>query len=217
MDEFENQPQQPESAQDANGTSRRNFLKVAVVSSAAAAAAVGGAGVAAATLSSRAPTGLSKLLVLDSTLVSTKNACFTHTNASLDDNTPSNPFSDNSSLFYWAWFTLPSHTATDQFTIKVSSGTPFPSTITYQNSNSVEVYPGLSGCPTSQPANPVTPPGSIASLPITFSVGAGVTTVLLQLHLNGSSVTPGSTFTLTTEITGPGGYDVTATHTAYFQ
>lgn len=216
MDEFENQPQQPEIPQDASGTSRRNFLKVAVVSSAAAAAAVGGAGVAATALSARnAGTSLSKVFVLGSE-VSTQIACFTHTKIPFEENSPSSTFSDDSSLFYWAWFTLPSHTATDTFTISVSSGTPFPSTITYQNSNSVEVYAGLSGCPTQQPSGPVTPPGSIGSLPISFSVAASVTTVLLQLHLNGSSVTPGSTFTLTTVITGPGGFSQNATHTAYF-
>src|SRR5579859_2746766 len=124
MDEFENQSQQPESTQDASGTSRRNFLKVAVVSSAAAAAAVGGAGVAASALATRAPSGLSKLLVLNSNLVSTTNACFT--NSAFQDVQSLNP---NESFYVWAWFTLG---AAGLYTANLSSATPLPSYITYQ-------------------------------------------------------------------------------------
>lgn len=212
MEEFENQSQQPETTQDASGTSRRNFLKVAVVSSAAAAAAVGGAGVAATALASRAPSGLSKLLVLNSNVVSTTNACFTHTTEPFTDDTPTDPYSSNASMFFWAWFG--NITTAGSYTISISSGTPLPSWIGYQNpTNSVAAYANLSGCPTTQPTSPI---GQANTMPITFSVGAGVTSVLLQLHLKASKAPAGATFVFTVEMTGPGGYDTTATQTAYF-
>lgn len=206
MEEFENQSQQPETTQDASGTSRRNFLKVAVVSSAAAAAAVGGAGVAATALASRAPSGLSKLLVLNSNLVSTTNACFTNTD--FQDVQSLNP---NESFYVWAWFTLG---AAGTYTASLSSATPLPSYVTYQGSNQQEAFPGLTGCPSSNPADSVTASGKGDSLPFTFTAAAS-STVLIQLHLNATSAPAGS-LVITVEVTGPGGYDVTATTTVVF-
>lgn len=213
MDEFENQPQQPESPQDANGTSRRNFLKVAVVSSAAAAAAVGGAGVAAVTLSSRAPTGLSKLLVLDSSLVSTKNACATNT-----DFHDVSPLNKNENCYVWAWFTVPSADAGQSFTVQLSSLTPLPAGATYAGSKQQVAYKNLSGCqdqgtaPSSSAA--INSPGA-DSLPFTFTMPSGTTTVLIGLHLNLTFSSAGS-FKITIELTNGSTYDTTATTTVVY-
>jgi hypothetical protein len=214
VDEFETQPQYPDNTQETSATSRRNFLKVAVVSSAAAAAAVGGAGVAASALASRTPSGLSKLLVLNANVVSTQNACFTHTTAPFQQNTSENTFSDNSSLFLFAWFTLPSHTSSDNFHLAFAASTPLPAYLSYQTpTNSVGVYADQSGCPTQQPSNPFF---QANSLPTDFTIDAGTSTILVQMHLKGSSVPAGTQLTLTVELTGPGGYDTTATDVAFF-
>lgn len=217
MDEFSTQPQHPETPQDSqetNATSRRNFLKVAVVSSAAAAAAVGGAGVAASALASRTPTGLSKLLVLNtSTAVSTTNACFTHTQEPFTDDTPGDPFNDNGSAFMWAWFTLPTHTDTDTFHLDFASDTPLPSWLGYQNTQSVDVYGNLSACPTTQPTGAIV---TKATMGFDFSVPSGTSTILVQLHLNATKAPAGSTLTLDVELTGPGGFDSISEATAYF-
>lgn len=205
MDEFETQPQYPENTQETSATSRRNFLKVAVVSSAAAAAAVGGAGVAASALAGRAPSGLSKLLVLNSNLVSTKNACFTNTDfqdvASLNG---------NESFYVWAWFTLGA-----AGTYTASLATALPAFVTYQGSKQQEAFPGLSSCPNSNPADTTTASGKGDSLPFTFDAATDNSTVLIQLHLNASSAAAG-TVTFTVEVTGPGGYDTTATTSVTF-
>jgi hypothetical protein len=206
MDEFENQAQESETAREESGTSRRNFLKVAVVSSAAAAAVVGGAGVAATALSSRAPSGLSKLLVLNSNVVSTQNACFT--NSAFQDVQSLNP---NESLYVWGWFTLG---AAGTYTANLASATPLPSYVTYQGSKQQEAFPGLTGCPSANPADSVTASGKGDTLPFTFTAAAN-SSVLIQLHLNASSA-PAGTWTVTIEVTGPGSYDVTATTTVVF-
>lgn len=208
MDEFENQPQQPESAQDANGTSRRNFLKVAVVSSAAAAAAVGGAGVAAATLSSRAPTGLSKLLVLDSTLVSTKNACFTFTQAPYADNTSTNKFNDTEDLFLWVWFT---GLTADTYTLSLASPSAMPSYLTF-NGTPVRVFANLTGCPSA--ALTISPFATGTGFPTTFAVTTQ-TSVLVQFQMHAKDAPSGTTLTMTVELKGTS-YDHTATATAFF-
>ncbi|HEX9037168.1 MAG TPA: hypothetical protein VF808_09290 [Ktedonobacterales bacterium] len=211
MDEFEQQPQQPEVPQDANATSRRNFLKVAVVSSAAAAAAVGGAGVAASALASRAPSGLSKLLVLNTNVVSTTNACFTNTD--FQEVSALNP---NESFYVWAWFTLPSGNGGETFTASLSSATPLPSYVTYQGSKQQKAFANGSGCPNADPSLSLTTLGKSDTLPVTFKTDAsGDSTVLIQVHLNASSAPAGS-ITLTIELTGPGGYDTTATTTVTF-
>ena len=223
MDEFNTQPQHPENPQDpqdSNATSRRNFLKVAVVSSAAAAAAVGGAGVAASALASRTPTGLSKLLILPSVnLVSTANACFTHTSTDIGvQNSPSSPYNGTSSAFLFAWFTLPTHTSSDSFTLDFASDTPL-TFLEFQNSNStVDIWENQSSCPTSQPTGDEVSGSPLGPFPLTFSVDASVTTILVQLHLKGNSTAPSgtSTETVDVELKGPGGYDSISEATAYF-
>ena len=206
MDEFETQPEHHEDTQDTSATSRRGFLKVAVVSSAAAAAAVGGAGVAASALATRAPSGLSKLLVLNTNVVSTKNACFT--NSAFQDVEALNP---NESFYVWAWFTLG---AAGTYTANLAAATPLPAYVTYQGSNQQEAFPGLTGCPSADPSTSVTASGKGDALPFTFTATAG-STVLIQLHLNATSA-PAGTITLTVEVTGPGGYDTTATTSVTF-
>ncbi len=219
MDEFENQPQQPEPTQDASGTSRRNFLKVAVVSSAAAAAAVGGAGIAVTTLSSRAPTGLSKLLVLG-TQISTQIAEFSDTNP--DKLTcGSGPYTDTESLYFWAWFQMPANNAGTKYTIELSSPNSLPSGgVDYQSTgqndtptgNNVQVYYDQPlGCPTSKP----TPNAQQASLPIPFTPSTNLNTVLVSVHLQ-ANVSAGSSFTMTLTLSG-GGYTQNATATATFK
>ena len=210
VDEFENQPQQSETSQDTNGTSRRNFLKVAVVSSAAAAAAVGGAGVAATALSSRAPSGLSKLLVLNSNLVSTENACFTNTD--FHKVTALNP---NESFYVWAWFTLPGGASGQSFTASITAPNPLPSYIAYQGHKQQKVFKNLCSCQDSghAPSDDAKIKSS-DTMPVTFTVPSGTNTVLVQLHLNATSAPAGSV-TFTVELTGPS-YDVTATTSVVF-
>lgn len=207
MDEFETQPQYPENTQDTSATSRRNFLKVAVVSSAAAAAAVGGAGVAASALSSRAPSGVLKLLSLNTNVVSTKNACFT--NSAFED---VDALNGNESLYVWAWFTLG---VAGTYTADLAASTPLPAYLTYQGSKQQEAFPGLASCPSSDPSATVTASGKGDALPFTFTAATDNSTVLIQLHLNATSA-PAGTITLTVEVTGPGGYDTTATTSVTF-
>lgn len=213
MDQFENQPQPSEPAQDSNGTSRRNFLKVAVVSSAAAAAAVGGAGVAATALSSRNSTGLSKLFVLNTNLVSTTNACFTHSGDNYPDNTPGNPFNSTTQVFFFAWF---SGLSDGDYTVSLNNPSSLPSWLAYApgNNNAVTVfdYTGKSGCPTD--TSNLTSIKSGSSLPVTFTI-SGQTGILVWLQLHATNAPSGEQFTMTIEVAG-GSYDVTATDTAYF-
>ncbi len=211
MDEFENQPQQPEPAHDANGTSRRNFLKVAVVSSAAAAAAVGGAGAAASALASRTPTGLSKMLVLNSNLVSTKNACFTHSGTGYPDNTPSNPYNSNTEVFFFAWF---SGLTAGSYTVSLNSPSSLPSWLDYNGTDvTVFDYSNKSGCPTT--VSGLTKIKSGASLPVNFTIVAQ-TGVLVWIDMHSKNAPSGEVFTMTVELTNGSSYDVTATSTAYF-
>lgn len=212
MEEFENQPQQPETTQDASGTSRRNFLKVAVVSSAAAAAAVGGAGVAATALASRAPSGLSKLLVLNNNLVSTKNACFTFTTAPYEDNSPTNPFNNTEEVFLFAWF---SGLSAGNYTVSLASPTSLPSWLAYSgNDVTVFDYSGQSGCPTD--VSKLTQITSGSSLPINVTITTQ-TDVLVWLQLHATNAPSGTQETITIEMTNGGSYDVTASSTAYFK
>ncbi|HEU0027068.1 MAG TPA: hypothetical protein VFQ25_08125 [Ktedonobacterales bacterium] len=211
MDQFENQPQQPDTSQDTNGTSRRKFLKVAVVSSAAAAAAVGGAGVAATALSARNSGGLSRLFVLTNTnLVSTTNACFT--NSAFQD-VPS--LNGQEGAYIWAWFTLPPAAAGQLFTVSLAAPDPLPSYITYQGSKQQKVFKNLSGC-----QDQGTAPSDDAkiglgqdALPFQFTVPSGTNTVLVQVHVNigdKNNPAPAGTITFTVELSGPS-YDQTAT------
>jgi hypothetical protein len=212
MDEFETQPQQSETAQDANGTSRRSFLKVAVVSSAAAAAAVGGAGVAATALSARSSTGLSKLFVLNTNLVSTTNACFT--NSAFQDVTGLNT---NEGFYVWAWFTLPPSASGQSFTASLIAPNPLPSYISYQGSKQQKVFKNLSGCQDqgTAPSDTAKIGAGADTMPITFTVPSGTNTVLVQVHLNATNAPAGSSIVFTVELTGPS-YDTTATTTVHF-
>ena len=213
MDEFENQPQQPETTQEASGTSRRSFLKVAVVSSAAAAAVVGGAGVAATALASRTPTGLSKLLVLNSNVVSTKHACFT--NSAFHDSTGLNT---NEGFYVWAWFALPSGAPGQSYTASILTPDPLPTYIDFQGHKQQKIFKNLSGCqdhgvaPDSSKVITGTPSNS---MPITFTVPSGTNTVLVQVHLNATNAPKNSSLVFTVELKGPS-FDETATTTVLF-
>jgi hypothetical protein len=194
-----------------NGTSRRNFLKVAVVSSAAAAAAVGTAGVAASAIAStgHAPSGFAKMLSVNTDVVSTQDGCVTHTNDSLDPDTDGNPINGNASLYVWAWFTLGgAGTYTASIILPSTTGTILPQGDTV---NDIAAYGSQpTGCPTSIPSS--TPlntaaHGGAPGYSITFTGTAG-DTVVIKYHMNATGVSAG-TYTVSIELTGPGGYDHT--------
>jgi hypothetical protein len=210
-EEFEQNTNETNATNGANETSRRNFLKVAVVSSAAAAAAVGTAGVAASAIASsgHAPSGLAKLLSVNTDVVSTTDACVTHTTEPFVQDTVGDPINGNASLFVWAWFTLG---GAGTYTASIS----VPSGVTPQNSSNDQIaaYGGESvGCPTEDPGTHGFTPlnsGSAGGAPgysISFTGTAG-DTVVIKYHMNATSVADG-TYPVSIELVGPGGYDHT--------
>jgi hypothetical protein len=212
MDEFENQPQQTTSAEEIAGTSRRKFLKAAVVSSAAAAAAVGTAGVAASALASRAPSGLSKLLVLSTNLVSTQDGCWTFTTAPFVGNSQDNPFNDNEDVFMFAWFT---GLSAGTYSLTLNSPATLPSYLSF-NGNKVQVFPNVSGCPTAAPTGAIASANDL-SAPVSFTIDSSVTSVLVWLQMHAKNVPGGTVLTMTLELSNGGSYDVTASATAFFK
>lgn len=207
-----------ERAEGVNGTSRRNFLKVAVVSSAATAAAIGVAGVAATAIasSSQAPSGLTKLLSVNVNVVSTENACVTNTATHLvkvDPSKSSTYLNGNESLYVWAWFTLGS---AGTYTAKLLLPTlPVGASITEQNDSGSqqEAYQGLSGCPSKVPSGNTCGHGTGGT--ITFTVSKTNSTVLIKYHLKAKDV-PAGNWPVAVEVTGPGSYDTEAKTTLYF-
>lgn len=206
MDEFDANTTPYDEASDTQssaGTSRRNFLKAAVVGSAAA-VAVSGAGAAALTLTGH-HTGLKKYVpfIGDATLSGvTGDGCTTTS----DDLSKETTTFGTDSIYFWAKFNnLPA----GQYTIGVTptidphntTWTAGHSGICFQSgSNSANVYAldasaATYSCHPSSLPNPGDTPYSQNTLPITFSVTDGQD-ALLQLHLS-----PEKNFTGTITIT----------------
>lgn len=201
MDEFDvNTTSNDHSGEDHanNGSSRRNFLKAAVVGSAAAVAA-GGVGAATLTLTGH-HTGLKRIVGLDG-LVSgvTSAACVTKSQVQVDDQ---DTFNQQDTIFFWFKVNnVPAGTYTFDILPKIGGSSTI---IDYRNSSSasnVRVYEGpftFECHPTTQGQNL---PNSlkIASstvLPITFTA-AGGDNVLLEALLGGKQGNTGGAITLT--------------------
>lgn len=214
-DEFEQSTNEMAGADGANGTSRRKFLKVAVVSSAAAAAAVGTAGVAASAIatSGRAPSGLAKLLSVNTDVVSTTNACVTHTGSDLQPDTAGNPINGNADVYFWAWFTLG---GAGTYTASISlPSLPSGDSITPANTsvNTIAAYGGQPvGCPTAIPDSTsrlnTAAAGGAPGYSISFPGTAG-DTVVIKYHMDTTNVPDGS-YPISITLTDGGSYDVVA-------
>lgn len=198
-----------------HGSSRRNFLKAAVVGSAAAVAA-GGVGAATLTLTGH-HTGLKRIVGLDG-LVSgvTSDACTTNTSDPLADQ---KSFNKQESLYFWFKVNnVPAGTYTFNVTPTIDAAnkpayTSGGSLLQYQSgSNDVHVYQYTPG-----DANFTCNPPSLAGLPtalktqdtLTITVTTSATKdLLLQVHLQGEKDNPGGSVTLTGKLyqgTGTGG------------
>lgn len=218
MDEFDANTTPYDEASDTQssaGTSRRNFLKAAVVGSAAA-VAVSGAGAAALTLTGH-HTGLKKYVpfIGDATLSGvTGDGCTTDTGDSPSDKTAFGP----DSIYFWAKFNnLPAGQYTIGITIDNGVGTNLSvdafhatygagmSGVGFQsNAQSVNVY-ALDQKDATFTCHPSTLPdhGNAAtsqnSLPVVFSVADGQD-ALLQLHLSPDSGDPALTIHMTASL-----------------
>lgn len=202
MDEFDSNTtpfNESQNEQHAEGSSRRTFLKAAVVGSAAA-VAVSGVGAATLTLTGH-HTGLKKYLALTDSLSGvTGKACTT-------DSSDNEQTSFHDSIYFWAKFNaVPAGT----YTIDVSPTIP-DGKVDYQSSgNNVFIY-NYPGGDSSFDCNPPSLPDSTTALVKQKTLTVTFTTpsdgdVLLQLHLT-PTVTSG-TDTLTAKLyqgTGTGG------------
>lgn len=176
--------------QHAEGSSRRSFLKAAVVGSAAA-VAVTGVGAATLTLTGR-HTGLTRFVVLGDTISGiTADACTTDSSDAVK-----NSFHD--SIYFWAKF---NHVPAGQYTMDISPSLPTPTVdpvVDYQGGgNNVFIY-SYPGGDSSFTCNPSTLPDTnnaintqMNILPTTFKTLSDGD-VLLELHLK-----PGATGTVT--------------------
>lgn len=177
--------------QHAEGSSRRSFLKAAVVGSAAA-VAVTGVGAATLTLTGR-HTGLTRFVVLSDTISGiTADGCTTDSSDSEKDTFGSD------SIYLWAKF---NHVPQGEYTIQVSPKLP-TTQVKYQDKGNdvmIHVYPGGDS---SFKCNPSTLPTSFfaskKTLPITFTTTSDGD-VLLELHLKPVKDATGSV-TLTVEL-----------------
>lgn len=227
MDEFDvNTTSYDESGEEHanNGSSRRNFLKAAVVGSAAAVAA-GGVGAATLTLTGH-HTGLKRFVGLND-LVSgvTSASCTTNTSDPLHDQTS---FNKQESLYFWFKVNnVPAGTYTFGVSPTIDPAnkpayTSGGSLVQYQSgSNDVNVYQY-----TPSDANFTCNPPSLSGLPsalktqntLTITVTTSATKdLLLQVHLQGEKDNPGGSVTLTGTLyqgTGTGGaHEATASAT----
>lgn len=179
MAEFDNDmtpSEDTDDSQHAEGSSRRSFLKAAVVGSAAA-VAVTGVGAATLTLTGR-HTGLTRFVVLTDTISGvTADACTTDSSDSVKD-------SFHDSIYFWAKF---NHVPKGTYTIDVTPALP-TSLVDYQGSgNNVFIY-NYPGGDSSFTCNPKTLPNTDDALkkkhylPVTFTTPSDGD-VLLELHL----------------------------------
>lgn len=192
MDEFDSNTTPMDESHDeqhVEGSSRRTFLKAAVVGSATA-VAVSGVGAAAFTLTGH-HTGLKKYLALTDTISGiTEKACTTKS-----DDTQSDPPDTygNDTIFFWCKFNNVPASGAGFYTIDVS---PEPGSATAivdyppGNGNYVQIV-FYSGGDSSFDCNPSTLPSTgfvaqQASLPVTFQT-ASDGDVLLWLHIKGTA------------------------------
>ncbi len=186
MDEFDSNTtpdNESQNEQHPEGSSRRTFLKAAVVGSAAA-VAVSGVGAATLTLTGH-HTGLKKFLALNDTLSGVHSDACTTTSDDVEQDT-----FGNDTIFFWAKFdAVPAGT----YTIDLS---PEPggsgSIIDYPNGagNYAQVV-FYAGGDSSFTCNPATLPSSgfvaqQSSVPVTFTTPSDGD-VLFWLHVKGSS------------------------------
>lgn len=200
-----------------NGSSRRSFLKAAVIGSAAA-VAVSGAGAATLTLTGH-HTGLTRFVALTNEASGlTGHACTTDTGTGeegtlAEKGSQDNPFQTQESIYFWFKVNnVPVGTYTFDFsppaaafdTADYTSGT----LVMYNDSstNDVNVYEYAAGSTnfdcsppslSSLSSSSVTPSGSSGSAPITFDVKNSAKDVLLQVHLKGRKKNPGGSVALT--------------------
>lgn len=205
MDEFDSNTtpmNESHDEQHVEGSSRRTFLKAAVVGSATA-VAVSGVGAAAFTLTGH-HTGLRKYLALTDTISGvTGNACTTDSS----DNSKSSFHND--SIYFWAKFNgLPSGT----YTIDVSPTIP-DGDVDYQaggSGNNVFIYT-FAGGDSSFDCNPSSLPDTNTAVVKQHALFVTFTTssdgdVLLELHLNPSTNSGSDILTATLyQGTGTGG------------
>lgn len=195
MDEFDSDTtpyNETPNEQHVEGSSRRKFLKAAVVGSAAA-VAVSGAGAATLTLTGH-HTGLKKFLALTTDTISgiTSDACTTNS-----DDVPQTTFG-NDTIFIWFKFNGVPASGSGHYTFDVSpepgaSGSPiaFPPG---GGSSYVQVvaYPG--GASFKCNPSPAPSSGFVAqqsTLPVTFQT-ASDGDVVLWLHVKSTGTTTGS-------------------------
>ena len=206
MDEFDANTMPADEAGDTvspTGTSRRTFLKAAVVGSAAA-VAVGGAGAAALTLAGR-PASMRPFAPFVGGVASlsgvTGDACTTNS----ADGAQSTFGSD--SIYFWAKFnTLPAGQYTIGVTPKIDpNNTPWTAGLSgldfNSKSNCANVYvldakDGNFTCNPSSLPDPGSTQYSGNTVPITFTVTDGQD-ALLQLHIKAESGFPGGVITIT--------------------
>ena len=190
MDEFDANITPSDEANETQhpaGTSRRNFLKAAVVGSAAAVAA---SGVGAATLTLTGHhTGLKKYVpFIGGTGLSgvTGDACTTNTGGTIVDQSS---YNKQESIYFWVAF---HNVPAGDHVIDVSPTIGGPSTIVdYQNpSSSVKLYEYGAGampftCHPSSLTSLPAPTMTTDTVPISFHL-SNPADVLLQIHLQGN-------------------------------
>ncbi len=188
MDEFDAHATSHDDIGDTSqvtGSSRRSFLKAAVIGSAAA-VAVSGAGAATLTLTGH-HTGLTRFVVLASVSGITAHACTTNTDSSPQDKSTFG----SESLYFWALFkNVPAGT----YSLDVSPPITTTSLLGYQDpGNSVFMYEYAGGS-TTYDCHPSTLPTSGNVLPAQsvlpiegFTLSAD-TDLLLEVHLQANKV-----------------------------
>lgn len=204
MDEFDANTTPSEEINETQhpaGSSRRSFLKAAVVGSAAAVAA-SGVGAAALTLTGH-HTGLKKYVpFIGATLTGvTGDGCTTNTSGTIVDQTS---YNHQESIFFWAQFkNVPSGDYVIDVAPTLSATT---GDVTYQNANgnNVDLYEGSFSFACHPSSLTLTATASQSALPISFHLNS-TTDVLIQVHLQGNnqSHTTDANVTLTATLYSP--------------
>jgi hypothetical protein len=213
MDEFDNNTtpyDETGDEQHAEGSSRRTFLKAAVIGSATA-VAVSGVGAATLTLTGR-HTGLTRFVTLGATVSGlTGHACTTGTTSPYPEKGgQGDPYTNQESIYFWCKV---NNVPTGNYSFSIS---PTPAANTQSNyssgpifmfndssSNDVNVYEYTVGTtfecsPTTDSGLPLpaaTATNTAAS--ISFAVIGSAKDVLLQVHLKGIKNNPGGSVTMT--------------------
>lgn len=221
-----------------SGSSRRSFLKAAVIGSAAA-VAVSGAGAATLTLTGH-HTGLKRFVTLTNEASGlTGHACTTDTGTGdagtlAEKGSQTNPFQNQESIYFWFKVNnVPVGTYTFDFSPPAAAFSQSDYTsgtlVMYNDGsandvNAYEYAAGTANFDCSPPSltslsSDATLSGSAGSAPLTFDVKNSAKDVLIQVHLKGIKNNPGGSVTLTATLyqgsddTGP--VEATASDTFY--